>query len=145
MSSSGRGGEEKNSQPPPGIETQNPVRPVRSPALYRLSYHGSCLLLRNSNIKIYKSVFAPVGLYGCETWSVIVKEEHGLRVFQNRVLRRISGPKREEVAGDWRKLHNEELLNLYCSADVNRVLKLMGMRWAGHVAFMGGMRNSYQI
>jgi hypothetical protein len=60
-------------------------------------------------VRIYQTVILPVVLYGCETWSLTVREEHKLRVFENRVLRRISGPKRDGVTGGWRKLHNEEL------------------------------------
>jgi hypothetical protein len=64
-------------------------------------------------IRIYKTIILPVVLYGCETWSLTLREEHRLRVFENRVLRRIFGPKRDEVTGEWRKVHNEELRDLY--------------------------------
>jgi hypothetical protein len=73
------------------------------------------LLSRNVKIRIYKPTIFPVVLYGCETWSLTLREEHRLRVFDNRVLRRIFGPKRDEEMGEWRKLHNEELRNLYSS------------------------------
>jgi hypothetical protein len=73
---------------------------------------SSCFISRNLKIKIYTTVILPVVLYGCETWSLTLREEHRLRVFENRVLRRIFGPKREED-GSWRKLHNDELYNLY--------------------------------
>jgi hypothetical protein len=76
-------------------------------------------------------------LYGCEIWSVKLREEHRLRVFENRVLRRIFGPERDEVTGGWRKLHNEELHNLYASPDIIRMTKSRRMVWAGHVARMG--------
>jgi hypothetical protein len=76
---------------------------------------SSRLLSRNVEVKIYKTTILPVVLYGCETWSLTQREEHRLRVFENRVLRRIFGPKRDEVMGEWRKLHNEELHNLYSS------------------------------
>jgi hypothetical protein len=76
-------------------------------------------------------------LYGCETWSLTLREDRRLRVFENRVLRRIFGPKREEVTGEWRKLHDEELNDLYCSPNIVRVVKSRRMRWAGHVARMG--------
>jgi hypothetical protein len=82
----------------------------------------------------------PVVLYGCEIWSVILREEHRLRVFENRVLRRIVGPKRDEVTRGWRKLHNEELHNLYSSLSIIRMIKSRMMRWAGHVARMGKKR-----
>jgi hypothetical protein len=77
-----------------------------------------------------------VVLHGCETWSLTLREEHRLRRFENRVLRRIFGPKRDEVTGEWRKLHNEQLLNLYSSSSMIRMIK--ARRWAGHVARMGG-------
>jgi hypothetical protein len=67
----------------------------------------SRLKYRNVKVKIYKTIILPVVLYGCETWFVTLREEHRLRVFENRVLRRIFGPKRDEVTGEWRKLHNE--------------------------------------
>jgi hypothetical protein len=70
---------------------------------------------RNVKVKIYKTIILPVVLYGCKTWSLTLREGHRLRVFENRVLRRIFGPKRDEVIGEWRKLHNEELHNLYSS------------------------------
>jgi hypothetical protein len=76
--------------------------------------------------------------FGCETWSLSSREEHRLRVFENRVLRRIFGPKRDEVTGGWRKLHNEELHNLYSSPSIIRMIKSMRMRWAEHVTRMGG-------
>jgi hypothetical protein len=86
-------------------------------------------------IKIYKAVIMPVVLYGCETWSLTLREEHRLRVFENKVLRRIFGPKREED-GSWRKLHNN-LHNLSSSPNIVRVIKARRLRWAGHVARMG--------
>jgi hypothetical protein len=76
---------------------------------------SSCELSRNVKFKIYQTVILPVVLYGCETWSLTLREEHRLRVFENRVLRRIFGPKRDEVTREWRKLHNEELYILYSS------------------------------
>jgi len=76
-------------------------------------------------------------LYGCETWLVTLREDHRLMVFENRVLRRIFGPRRDEVTGEWRKLHNEELNDLYCSPNIVRVIKSRRMRWAVHVACMG--------
>jgi hypothetical protein len=72
----------------------------------------SCLLSRNIKVKIYKTIILPVVLYGCETWSLTLREKHRLRVFENRVLRRIFGPKRDEVMGQWKKFHNGELCNL---------------------------------
>jgi hypothetical protein len=86
-----------------------------------------------------------VVLYGCEIWSLTGREEHKLRVFENRVLRRIFGPKRDRVTGRWRKLHNEELHNLYSSPSIIRIIKSRRMRWTGHVARMGEKRNVYRL
>jgi hypothetical protein len=86
-----------------------------------------------------------VVLYGCETWSLTVREEYLLRVFENRVLRRIFGPKSDGVTGGWRKLHNEEVHNLYSSPSIIRIIKWRRMRWAGHVARMGEKRNVYRL
>jgi hypothetical protein len=87
----------------------------------------------------------PVVLYGCETWSLTLKEEHRLRVFENRVLRRMFGPKRDEVTGEWRRLHNEKPNDLYSSPNIIRVIKSRRMRWAVHVARMGEWRGAYRI
>ena len=88
-------------------------------------------------IYIYEYIYNLVVLYGCETWSLTLREERRLRVFEKRVLRRIFGPKRDEVTGEWRKLHNEELSDLYSLPNIVRVVKSRRMRWAGHVARMG--------
>jgi hypothetical protein len=82
-------------------------------------------------------------MYGCETWSLTLREEHTLRMFENRMLRRIFGPKRDEVTGSWRKLHNEELYNLYSSPSIIRMIKTRMMRWVGHVARKGKTRSTY--
>ena len=95
------------------------------------------LLSKNLKIKIKRTIILPVVLYGCETWSLKLREERRLRVFENRVLRRVFGPKRDEVTGEWRKLHNEELRDLYSLRNIVRVVKSRRMRWAGHVARMG--------
>jgi len=84
-------------------------------------------------------------LYGCETWSLTLREERRLRVFENWVLRRIFGPERDEVTGEWRKLYNEELNDLYCSPNIVRVITSRKMRWAGHVARMGEGRGVYRV
>jgi len=90
------------------------------------------------------TIVLPVVLYGCETWSLTLREERRLRVFENRVLRRIFGPKRDEVTVEWRKLHNEELNDLYCSPNNVRAIKSRIMRRAGHVARMGERRGVYR-
>jgi hypothetical protein len=90
---------------------------------------SSHLLSKNLKIRIYKTIILPVVLYGRETWSLILREEHKLRVFENRVLRKIFGPKRDEVTAEWRKLHNEELRDLYPSPSIIRIIKWRRMRW----------------
>ena len=82
---------------------------------------SSSLLSKNLKTKIYRTIILLVVLYGCETWSLTLREEHRLRMFENRVLRRIFGPKRDGVTGEWRKLHNEELNDLYYSPSIVRV------------------------
>ena len=94
----------------------------------------SSLLSKNLTIKIYRTIILLVVLYGCGIWSLTLREELGLRVFENRVLRRIFGSKRDDVTGEWRKLHNEELNDLYSSPNIVRVIKSRRMRWAGQVA-----------
>ena len=74
-------------------------------------------------VTVYRSIILPVVLYGCETWSLTLREEHRLKVFENRVLRRIFVPKRDGVTGEWIKLHNEELNDLYSSPNIVRVIK----------------------
>jgi len=86
-----------------------------------------------------------VVLYGCETWSLTLREESKLGVFDNMVLRRIFGLRRDEVTGEWRRLHNEELNDLYSSPNIVRVIKSRRMRWAGHVARMGEERGVYRV
>jgi PAS domain-containing protein len=85
-----------------------------------------------------------VVLYGCETWSLTLREEHRLRVFENRALRRIFGSKRDEVTGEWRKLHIKELHDLYSLPGIIRIIKWRRMRLAGHVARKGEKRNAYR-
>jgi hypothetical protein len=99
--------------------------------------------IKNLKIKIYRTVILPVVLYGCETWSLTLGEEHRLRVSENSVLR-IFGPKREED-GPWRKLYNDELPNLNSSPNIVMVIKSRRMRWAGHVARMGEGRGLCRV
>jgi len=100
---------------------------------------------KNLKIKIHRTIILPVVLYGCETWSLTLREERKLRVFDNMVLRRIFGPRREEVMGEWRRLHNEELNDLYSSPNFVRVIKPRRMRLAGHVARMGEESGVYRV
>jgi hypothetical protein len=106
---------------------------------------SSHLLSKNVKGRIYKIIILPVVLYECEKWSLTVRVEHKLRAFENRMLSRIFGPKRDAVTGGWRKLHNEELHNLYFSTTVIRIIKSRRMRRAGHVARMGEKRNVYRL
>ena len=106
---------------------------------------SSSLISKNLKIKIYRTIILSVVLYGCVTWSLTLKEERRLRVFENRVLRRVFGPKRDEVTGEWRKLHNEELSDLYSLPNIVRVVKSRRMRWAGHVARMGERIDVYRV
>jgi hypothetical protein len=94
---------------------------------------SSRLLSRNVKVKIYKTIILSVILYGCETWSLTLREEHRLRVFENGVQRRIFEPKRDEVIGEWRKLHIGEHHNLYTSPNIIGLMKSRRMRWAGHM------------
>jgi hypothetical protein len=93
---------------------------------------SSRLLSRNEKVIIHKTIILPVVLYGCETWSLTLGEEYTLRLFENRVLRRIYGPKRDEVTEQWSKLHNGELHNLHLSPDIIGLIKSRTMRWVGH-------------
>ena len=129
--------------------------PARTETLLVLVFHcvankelnllSSSLLSTNLKIKIYRTISLPLVLYECETWSLTLREGRRLRVFENRVLKRIFGPKRNEVTGEWRKLHNEELNDLYCSPSIVRMIKSRRMRWAGHVVRMGERRGVYRV
>jgi hypothetical protein len=89
-------------------------------------------------IKTYRTIFLPVVLYGCEAWSLTLREERRLREFENKVLRRIFGPKREEVTGKWRKLHKEELNDLYSSPNIVQVKKIEKSEMGGACSTYGG-------
>jgi hypothetical protein len=102
-------------------------------------------LSKNMKMKIHRTLILPA-LYGCETRSFTLKEEHRLRVFVNGVLRRIFGSKRDVVTGEWRKLNSEELNDLYCSPNIFRLMiQSRRMRWAGHVARMGDRRSAHRF
>ena len=93
-------------------------------------------------IEIYRTVIFPVVVYGCETWSLTLSEECRLRVFENRVLKKIFGPKRDEVTGERRRLHNDELYVLYSSPNIIRAIKSRRLTWAEHVARIGATRRA---
>jgi len=105
---------------------------------------SSSLLSRNLKIKIYRNIILPVVLYGCETWSLTLRKESRLRVFENRMLRRIFGPRRDEVMGV-EKTTFEELNNLYSSPNIVRAIKSRRMRWEGRVARMGNRRDVFRV
>ncbi|KAJ4443290.1 hypothetical protein ANN_04958 [Periplaneta americana] len=111
----------------------------------KFKYLGATSAVKNLKVRIYKTVILPVVLYGCETWTLTLREEHRLRVFENKVLRKIFGTKKNEVTGEWRKLHNAELHALYSSPDIISNIKSRRLRWAGHVARMGESRNAYRV
>jgi hypothetical protein len=102
-------------------------------------------LSTNVKLTIHKTIILPLVLYGCETWLLIVREKHRLKVFENRMLRRIFGPKGDEIIGDWRKLRNEDLHNLYSSPNIISMIKSRRMRWRGHVARTGEKMNTCKI
>ena len=110
---------------------------MRKSSYIRILSFGYQFAIQKVKDQIYRTIILPVVLYECETWSLTLREERRLRVFENRVLRRVFGPKRDEVTGEWRKLHNEELSDLYSLPNIVPVVKSRRMRWAGHVARMG--------
>jgi len=103
------------------------------------------MLSKNFRIKIYRTIIFLVVLYGCETWSLTLRKERRLRVFEDSVVRKIFGPKGHEITGEWRKLHNEELNDLYSSHNIFLLIKSKRIRWAEHVACMGDKRGVYRI
>ena len=96
-------------------------------------------------VLLHRNIILPVVLYVCETWSLTLREERRLRASENRVLRRIFGPKRDEVKREWKKLYNEELNDLYCSPNIVRMKKSRKMRWARHVARIGDRRGVFRV
>jgi len=106
---------------------------------------SSSLLFKNIKFKIYNTIILSVVWYGCETWSLTMSGGHILEIFENRALRRIFGPMRDEVTVEWRKLHNEEQSDLYCSPNIIQVIKMRRMKWAGHVARRMEKRGAYRV
>jgi len=106
---------------------------------------SSSLLSRNLKIKIYRTIIFPFVLYGCETWSLTLREKRRLKLCETRVLKRILGRKRDEVTEEWRKQNNEELNDLHSSPSIVRVIKSRRMRWVGHLARMGERRGVYRV
>jgi hypothetical protein len=111
----------------------------------RLKEVGLEINMEKTKYMLLKTIILPVVLYGCETWSLTLREEYRPRVFENMVLRRIFGPKRDQVTGGWRKLHNEELCDLESLPSIIRMIKSRRMRWAGHVACMGKKMSMYRL
>ena len=101
--------------------------------------------IQNTKLKVYTTIILPAVLYGCETWSPTLREERRLQVFENRVLRTIIVPKREEVTVTWIKVHMEEVNDLYPSSNIVPVIKSRRMRWAGHVALMWERTGVYRV
>jgi hypothetical protein len=118
--------------------------PDSSTTALRQSYHESSGSKHEEWAKGIR-IILPVVLYGCETWSLTLRDKHRLRVFENRVLSRISGPKRDEIRGEWRNLHNEELHNLYSFPDIIWQIKSRRMRWVRHVTRMREERKVYRV
>ena len=119
---------------------------VGNPFYYSLEKILSSHLLSNKlKVNTYKTIILPVVLYGGETWSLALREEQRLRMFENKVLRKIFGTKRDTITGEWRKLHNDELHALYSSPNIIRNSKSRRLRWAGHVAGMEHFRNACRV
>jgi len=106
---------------------------------------SSSLSSKDIKIKIYRTIILPVVFYGCETWSLTLRKEHRLRAFENRVLRRIFGPKRDEVTWEWKKLPKEEINEMYSSTNIIRVIKSRRKRQAGHVARIEDWKGAYMF
>ena len=106
---------------------------------------SSSLLCKYMKIKIYSTTVLPIVLYGCASWSLTLRDEHRLRAFENRVLRKRFGRKRDEETKEWRRLHNEELFDLYFSTNIIQVTKSRRMRWVGRVVHRGARRGTYRV
>ena len=104
---------------------------------------SSSFLSKNIKMKVYRIL--PIVLYGCGIWSLTLREERWLRLFENRVMRRIFGPRRDEITGEWRKVHIDELNDLYSSPNIIRVIKSRRMRWVEHVARMRDRKDAYVV
>jgi hypothetical protein len=100
--------------------------------------------MQNINVKICRTIILPFVLYGCETWSLKTREEHRRRVFENRVLRRIFRPKRDEVTGVWKELHNDEFNDLYWSPNIVWLIKSRGVKWEGRGVYRVWWRNLWE-
>ena len=127
------------------MEWDQPLIPLVRFCQSRYDDHVNLCRGHNALSVGFRSIILPVVLYGCEAWSLTLREERKLRVFENMVLRRIFGPRRDEITREWRRLHNEELSDLYSSPNIVRVIKSRRMRWAGHVARMGEERGVYRV
>jgi hypothetical protein len=101
--------------------------------------------IQNYKYEIYRTIILPVVLYGWETWSVAMGEEHRLRVFENRMVTKTFGPKKDELTSEWRRIHNEELYDTCSSPNIFQVIKSGRMRWAGHVARLGDSKGAYRV
>jgi hypothetical protein len=126
------------------LPDEQSIHTVKSINAFHLSAHFPYFGRKDrlTEIKIIHTIL-PV-FYGCENWCHTLREEHRLWVFETRVLRGIFEPKRQKVAGSWRRLHNEKLHNLYASTNIVRMIKSRRMIWAGHVACIGKMKNSHK-
>ena len=113
--------------------------------LHNIIVQSSRLFSKKLKVRTYTTIILPVVLYGCEIWSLTLREEHRLRVFENEVLRKIFGAKRDEIKGKWRKLHNAELHSLNSSPNIITILKSRRLRWAGHVSRTEQSRNTYRV
>jgi hypothetical protein len=105
---------------------------------------SSTLVSKNLKTRVYRTIILPV-LYGCETWCVTLRDEHRLRVFENRVLRRMFRFNRDGVTAEWRRLHDEKLYSLCCTLNISRVIKSRKMKWAGHVGRMGDRSGACRV